>query len=64
VHTFRKCLESEWLAKHPLLGVVRWLGNSATVAAKHYHQPTAESVTKVTGAGEQAEENKGKAVTA
>jgi integrase len=49
-HALRKNLESEWLALHPLLDVVKWLGHSPTVAAKHYHKPTADSVAKVTGA--------------
>lgn len=55
-HALRKNLESEWLALHPLLDVVKWLGHSPTVAARHYHKPTAGSVAKVTGVAAGAKE--------
>lgn len=48
MHTLRKCCETEWMARHPVLDVVAWLGNSPTVAAEHYTRPTPESVAKIT----------------
>lgn len=48
-HTLRKCLESEWMAKHPAPSVCDWLGHSAAVAAKHYVRPTADAMRGVTG---------------
>lgn len=51
-HTLRKNLESEWMAKHPVMAVCQWLGHSPTVAAEFYHRATAETVAQVTGAAE------------
>lgn len=49
LHTLRKSLETDWLAAHPLLDVVKWLGNSPEVAARHYHQTTPETFGRVSG---------------
>jgi integrase len=51
LHSLRKSLETDWLARHPLLDVVKWLGNSPEVAAKHYHQSRPEVVEQVTQDG-------------
>jgi integrase len=50
-HTLRKNCESEWAAKFPILDVTSWLGNSPTVAAKHYVRSTEETLAGVTGIG-------------
>ncbi len=49
LHSLRKSLETDWLAKYPLLDVVKWLGNSPDVAARHYHQTRPEIIGRVTG---------------
>lgn len=49
MHTLRKSLESDWLAKYPIADVAAWLGNSPTVAMKHYHQTVGETMRSVTG---------------
>lgn len=49
LHTLRKNLESEWLAKHPAPAVCAWLGHSPAVAMKHYNKPPPETVAQVTG---------------
>lgn len=54
-HTLRKNLETEWLSQYPIMDVVKWLGHSADVAAAHYHRPTVESVARVTGGTNQAQ---------
>ena len=48
-HTLRKYCESEWMAQHPIMDVVAWMGHSPTVAAKHYVRPTAASLERITG---------------
>jgi hypothetical protein len=49
MHTLRKSLESDWLAKYPIADVAAWLGNSPAVAMKHYHQTVGETMRSVTG---------------
>lgn len=49
LHTLRKNLETDWLAEHPVLDVTAWLGNSPTVAAKHYNRTKPETLARVTG---------------
>lgn len=56
-HTLRKCCETEWMARCPVLDVASWLGHSPTVAAAHYTRPTAESVARVTKKGTESSQS-------
>lgn len=48
-HTLRKNCETDWLARCPVMDVCDWLGHSAAVASKHYHQTKASSLGEITG---------------
>lgn len=49
LHTLRKSLESDWLAKYPMPAVCHWLGHDPSVALRHYHKPVAATIEAVTG---------------
>lgn len=55
LHTLRKCCETEWMARFPVMDVVKWMGHSPAVAAEHYTRPTQASVAGVTN-GKTAEQ--------
>ncbi len=50
MHTMRKNRETDWLATYPVMDVCQWMGNSPSVAFKHYHQTHADTMARVTGA--------------
>lgn len=54
LHTLRKNLETDWLGEHSAYDVVSWLGNSLTVALRHYHQTKPESLARVTEPAQKA----------
>jgi len=45
----RKSLETDWAGKHPLHTVTSWLGNSPTVALRHYLKPTDADFDRASG---------------
>ena len=49
----RRCCETEWAGKHPLHVCCEWLGNSPSVAMKHYLHATPEDFERVSGAQHQ-----------
>lgn len=53
-HTLRKNCESDWLARHPVMDVCEWLGNSPAVAQAHYHRTLDSTMDQA--AGEQESE--------
>ena len=54
--SLRKMCERAWLEQgHPGMFVHNWLGHNPGTAARHYVEPTPESITKVTTSGDFAE---------
>ena len=55
-YALRKMCERAWLEQgHPGMFVHNWLGHNPTTAARHYVEPTPESITRVTTSGDFAE---------
>jgi hypothetical protein len=50
-HNLRACRETELATEHPLHVVCYWIGNSATIAQKHYLQVTDEHLEKAAQGG-------------
>ena len=48
LHTLRKNLVTDWLAKYPAPDVAKWLGHDEEVASKFYHQTKGETFDRVT----------------
>jgi integrase len=52
LHDLRKSLETDWLRQHPMALVCQWLGNSPTVAMRHYFKHAESDLGLVTGLGD------------
>ncbi len=48
-HTLRKNVESEWMARYPVMSVCQWLGHSPAVASRYYVRTSVETMSLVTG---------------
>jgi integrase len=52
-HNLRATLQTEWIKAFGLVNACHWIGNSQTVAAKHYAMATEAAFRAATGRGDQ-----------
>ncbi len=63
-HNLRASCESDLAREYPITTVCKWLGNTVTIAARHYVQVTDEDFHKAANAGKPTAQNAAQSVHA